>query len=155
MIEDQEARQPATPPLCPKCGAALRHQGQKATPSESRLRGIGVERGYYYCAHCESGPFPLSAQLQVVDERSSPGVARHAVWLADLVPYDQTAAILAQNGSLHVSASTIWWRVQAWGRKVAAQEAAEQVQVQALPVKWTPTSRAEKSDQRLGGRWMA
>ncbi len=96
------------------------------------------------------GFFPLSEQLQVVDERVSPGVVRHAVWLAGLVPYAQAAAILAQIGSLNVSASTIWRRVQTWGRQFAAQEEAERAQAQALPVKWTPPSRAEKSDQRLG-----
>lgn len=58
VIADQEARQPATPPPCPTCGAALRYKGQKETVIESRLGGIAVERGYYYCAHCESGLFP-------------------------------------------------------------------------------------------------
>jgi hypothetical protein len=96
------------------------------------------------------GFFPLSEQLQVVDERISPGVARHAVWLAGLVPYDQAAAILAQIGYLNVSASTIWRRVQTWGSQFVAQEEAERVQAQAVPVKWEPPSRAEKSDQRLG-----
>lgn len=58
MIEDQEARQPAEPPPCPTCGAAMRYKGQKGTDIETRLGGIEVERGYYYCAHCESGLFP-------------------------------------------------------------------------------------------------
>jgi hypothetical protein len=58
VIEDQEARQPATSPPCPTCGAALRYKGQKETALESRLGGITVERGYYYCAHCDSGLFP-------------------------------------------------------------------------------------------------
>jgi hypothetical protein len=96
------------------------------------------------------GFFPLSEQLQVVDERISPGVARQAVWLAGLVPYDQAAAILAQIGYLDVSASTIWRRVQTWGRQFVVQEEAERVQAQALPVKWEPPSRAEVRDQRLG-----
>jgi hypothetical protein len=96
------------------------------------------------------GFFPLSEQLQVVDERLSPGVVRDAVWLAGLVPYDQAAAILAQIGHLNVSTSTIWRRLQTWGSQFATQEEAERVQAQALPVKWTPPSRAEKSDQRLG-----
>jgi hypothetical protein len=58
MIEDQEARQPAEPPRCPTCGAEMRYKGQKGTDIETRLGGIEVERGYYYCAHCESGLFP-------------------------------------------------------------------------------------------------
>ena len=58
MIEDQEARQPATPPACPTCGAEMRYKGQKGTDIETRLGGIQVARGYYYCTHCESGLFP-------------------------------------------------------------------------------------------------
>jgi hypothetical protein len=58
VIADQEVRQPAVPPRCPTCGAELRYKGQKETTLESRLGGITVERGYYHCAHCESGLFP-------------------------------------------------------------------------------------------------
>ena len=58
LIEDQEARQPAAPPQCATCGAAMRYKGQKGTAIESRVGGIQVTRGYYYCAHCESGLFP-------------------------------------------------------------------------------------------------
>lgn len=58
VIADQEARQPATAPACPTCGTALRYKGQKETAIESRLGGISIDRGYYYCADCESGLFP-------------------------------------------------------------------------------------------------
>jgi hypothetical protein len=58
LIEDQEARQPAEPPQCANCGAQMRYKGQKGTDIETRLGDIAVERGYYYCAHCESGFFP-------------------------------------------------------------------------------------------------
>lgn len=58
LIEDQEARQPAEPPKCPTCRAEMRYKGQKETDIETRLGGIKVERGYYYCAHCKSGLFP-------------------------------------------------------------------------------------------------
>jgi hypothetical protein len=58
LVEDQEARQPAEPPTCPTCGAAMRYKGQKGTDIETRLGGLKVERGYYYCAHCQSGLFP-------------------------------------------------------------------------------------------------
>jgi hypothetical protein len=58
LIEDQEARQPAEPPKCASCGVEMRYKGQKGTDIETRLGGIKVERGYYHCAHCESGLFP-------------------------------------------------------------------------------------------------
>jgi len=58
LIEDQEARQPAAAPTCATCGAVMRYKGQKGTAIESRVGGIQVERGHYYCAHCASGLFP-------------------------------------------------------------------------------------------------
>jgi hypothetical protein len=58
LIEDQEARQPAVAPVCRQCGAGMRYKGQKETHIESRLGGLAVQRGYYYCARCESGLFP-------------------------------------------------------------------------------------------------
>ena len=58
LIEDQELRQPAESPRCATCGAAMRYEGQKGTTIESRLGGIEIARGYYDCAHCESGFLP-------------------------------------------------------------------------------------------------
>lgn len=98
----------------------------------------------------KAGFFPLSEQLQVVEEHFSQGVARQAVWLAGLVPYAQAAAILAEIGQVTISATSIWRRLQAWGSQFAALEEAERAQANALPEKWQPPSRAEKADQRMG-----
>ena len=93
---------------------------------------------------------PLSAQLQVIDERFSPGVVRHALRLAGSVPYEEAAEILAQIGMIEISASSIWRRLQAWGEQFAALEEQERVRANALPERWQPPSRAEKADQRMG-----
>lgn len=58
VMEGQEAQQPAQAPLCPRCGEAMRNKGRKGKAVESRLGGLQIERGYYYCPHCESGVFP-------------------------------------------------------------------------------------------------
>lgn len=96
------------------------------------------------------GLFPLSVQLQVIDERFSPGVVRHALRLAGSVPYEEAAEILAQIGMIEISASTIWRRLQAWGQQFAVLEEKERVRANALPERWQPPSRAEKADQRMG-----
>jgi DNA repair exonuclease SbcCD ATPase subunit len=57
-LADQEATQPVAAPACPTCGQPMRYKGQKALPVESRLGGLRVERGHYYCARCHSGLFP-------------------------------------------------------------------------------------------------
>jgi DNA repair exonuclease SbcCD ATPase subunit len=58
MVKGQETRQPVEAPQCPQCGKAMRYKGQKRKDVESRLGGIEIKRGYYYCAACESGSFP-------------------------------------------------------------------------------------------------
>jgi hypothetical protein len=96
------------------------------------------------------GFFPLGEQLDVVAEHLTPDVARQAVWLAGLVPYQQAEAILAEIGRVSLSATSIWRRLQQCGKQFAVLEAAERAQATALPEKWDPPSRAQKLDQRMG-----
>ena len=58
LVAGQEAREPVEPPACLHCGQPMRYKGQKGKAVESRLGGIEVERGYYYCPACASGSFP-------------------------------------------------------------------------------------------------
>jgi hypothetical protein len=58
LIADQDARQPAQGLRCEQCGRSMRYKGQKETEIQTRLGGLAVERGYYYCARCQSGLFP-------------------------------------------------------------------------------------------------
>lgn len=58
VVGGQETRQPVEAPPCPECGKAMRYKGQKRKAVANRLGGIEIERGYYYCAACESGSFP-------------------------------------------------------------------------------------------------
>jgi len=58
MVGGQEAEQPVENPKCEKCGAEMRTKGDKERSIESRLGGLTIERGYYYCACCKSGFFP-------------------------------------------------------------------------------------------------
>jgi len=57
-ISDQEARQPAAGVRCVACGEPMHNKGLKALDVESRLGRLDVDRGYYYCARCQSGLFP-------------------------------------------------------------------------------------------------
>jgi len=58
LVAGQESRQPVAPAECERCGGAMRYKGQKQKAVQSRLGELAVERGYYYCAACESGVFP-------------------------------------------------------------------------------------------------
>lgn len=58
VIQGQEAVQPVDGPVCTQCGEPMRYKGAKRLHPESRLGGLALERGYYYCARCHSGFFP-------------------------------------------------------------------------------------------------
>jgi hypothetical protein len=58
VLAGQEARDAVENLLCLKCGKVLRYKGRKGKGIESRLGGIQVERGAYYCQECASSFFP-------------------------------------------------------------------------------------------------
>lgn len=58
VLAGQAMGQPVENPPCPACGTELRYKGHKARSVESRVGGLAMERGYYYCACCQSGIFP-------------------------------------------------------------------------------------------------
>ena len=129
----------------------MRYKGQKALAAESRLGRLAFARGYYYCARCHSGFFPLDHQLELWDGCWSAEVARLSVWLGGLVAsYREAETILQQVGGINISRGSIWQRGQVWGPQLAALAEQERQQAKALPEQWTPPSRAQVTDQRMG-----
>jgi hypothetical protein len=64
--------------------------------------------------------------------------------------YREAEAILQQVGSINISRGSIWQRVQVWGEQMQALAEQERPQANAVPEQWTPPSRAEVTDQRMG-----
>lgn len=58
ILSAQDASQPVEVGKCDKCGRPLRYKGRRKGQVVSRIGGTGVERGYYYCAECQTGIFP-------------------------------------------------------------------------------------------------
>lgn len=79
------------------------------------------------------GFFPLDEQLELKDRHWSEGLARQAVWLSGLVPFEQAAQILQEVGQVDISPSSVWRLSQKWGGKLEAFEAKEQEQANATP----------------------
>jgi hypothetical protein len=98
----------------------------------------------------KAGFFPLNDQLELVDGLWSEGVARQAVWLSGLVPFEQAEAILQEIGQVDISRCSIWRRSQVWGASFKALEEAERSKANALSEKWEPPSRAVEPDRRMG-----
>jgi hypothetical protein len=59
VIEAQEAKLLASSPPCPKCKKKMKYKGQKAVTPQTWVGDVKIERGYYYCAACKVGFFPL------------------------------------------------------------------------------------------------
>ena len=57
-LEDQAVRTPVPGPNCPQCGQEMHSKGEKGNQLESRVGGLAMERGYYYCPTCKIGIFP-------------------------------------------------------------------------------------------------
>ena len=75
---------------------------------------------------------------------------RLAVWLGGQVSFEQASQILSEVGQIHISASSIWRRVTAWGEKLLAHEARECAKANAVPEGSVPQRGEQRHDQRMG-----
>ena len=58
VIENQAAVRPVPGPGCPGCEKEMHYKGMKPKEITSMVGEVKLNRGYYYCDHCESGFFP-------------------------------------------------------------------------------------------------
>jgi hypothetical protein len=77
--------------------------------------------------------FPLDRQLGLKDQRWSEGLAKQAVWLSGLVPYEQATQILQEVGQASISTSSVWRLAQKWGDQLERWEDKEQERANATP----------------------
>lgn len=59
-------------------------------------------------------------------------IAKLAVWLSGLMPYDRAAETLQRVGQIDISTSSVWRRVGNWGAKMQVVEARQQVKAYEL-----------------------
>ena len=64
-IEQEETRQPAEPPGCPRCGEKLVDKGLRTRQVRGRGGKVMVERGYYICPKCGQGFFPSGRSSEI------------------------------------------------------------------------------------------
>lgn len=57
LLNNQEKAEPVAE-RCQKCGREMHNKGRKRKIVESRIGGVELERGYYYCPECGAGLFP-------------------------------------------------------------------------------------------------
>lgn len=59
-------------------------------------------------------------------------MAKQAVWLSGLVPFAQAEQILREVGRIDISPSSVWRRVEQWGRRFLALEALQHAKAYGL-----------------------
>jgi hypothetical protein len=96
------------------------------------------------------GFFPLDQQLEIKDKHWSEGVARQAVWLSGLVPFEDAAEILQEIGQVQISASSVWRLSQEWGSRLAKLEHKEQEQANATPDGKDIIAGEERQKRKMG-----
>lgn len=90
----------------------------------------------------------MDQELELKDKHWSEGLLRLGVWLGGLVSYEQAAQILQQAGQIEVTASSLWRRMQVWGKRFGVVEGRVCAEASALPVLWAPPQASVA--QRLG-----
>jgi len=48
--------------ICSDCGQEMRNKGIKGKTIVSMVGEVKLNRGYYYCPHCQSGHFPPGSE---------------------------------------------------------------------------------------------
>ena len=58
VLGQLDSKQVAEVLRCETCGRSMVYKGQEGKYVETRLGGLTIQRGRYWCAHCEKGIFP-------------------------------------------------------------------------------------------------
>ena len=74
--------------------------------------------------------FPLDEQLALHHDSLSPLLARNAVWLSSLLPYQQAEQVLARIGGYTLPATTLWEHTQQVGQSWLTEQQQQAVGVE-------------------------
>lgn len=150
VLEIQRQRRPVDP-ACPQCGRPMTDKGLPGLTFVSRTGELQVERGYYYCAHCGQGDYPLDRQLRLAGKHWSGGVARWLTWLnGHTLTYGESVAVLSTLTDVPISQSSAWRLVQVYGDKVGIVIAAEEQTLKAQAREWSTPGGVAPPVRRMG-----
>lgn len=122
------AQQPATWPVCSRCGRRLRSKGLRERVLQTRFGVIRWRRRVGRCPHGCAGSqgVPLDQALEVLPhQRTGAEVRWMGCLLAVFVPYETACCLLRQLTGVSLAVGTVWTWVQQVGQQVMAQLADE------------------------------
>ena len=128
-----------------------RYKGQKKNRVISWVGELEMERGYYDCAQCRTGLFPLDQQLELWEKNWSEGLVKEAVWLSGARDsFELAQEAFGRVGHVSMSDSTIWRRVEKWGKKFRKKEKEAQEAANRLAQIGEVVAPKSKSTTRMG-----
>lgn len=121
---------------CPECQESAKFEGYRHTTLLCLFGTVDYERGYYHCASCGEGRFPLDHELEV-EHRKTRG-AQEVISLGSVTDAFQETAekLVAKMSGLRVSKSTVHRTAEAVGDKLAKHKAAGNAIPPKKPWNW-------------------
>ena len=90
-------------------------------------------------------------QLKLIEKHWSEGLARDAVWLGGINDFQKAEETLERIGQVAISDSSIWRRVQEWGKRFRQLAEAERIRANTLTAAWWEAPpRDDKPVGRMG-----
>ena len=97
----EEQHRPYRP--CPTCARLLPARGPVHRCVETLVGAVELERPYFYCPVCRTGPYPLDEVLGLRAGRLQRDVQQAAVDLATEVPYETASTLFGRLSGITVS----------------------------------------------------
>ncbi len=112
--------------VCAECGERMRYKGKLA---RTVLHGEGnskLKRAHYYCAHCESGIFPLDKQLKLKKHSWTAATIEQALQMGiEVASFERGAALFTEISGVSLGKSSLQQLVQEYGGQLVEKQAAE------------------------------
>ncbi len=86
------------------CGRAARYKGRQKRTLQTWVGPVTLERGYFHCAGCDTGRYPLDEALGIPGgEHFSDGVQQGVCLLGVQMPFQRVSHALEMLSNIHVS----------------------------------------------------
>ena len=109
---------------CP-CGHQAQFRELRSKPVLTVLGRVEISRPYYLCSHCHQGQFPADVELDVKDEKVSPGVRRMLAVVGAAAPFDHGRKQMEALAGLEVTTKAVERTAEAIGGDIAQGEQRE------------------------------
>lgn len=130
-LEGREGRYPAPSVACP-CGDAAGYRYRREGTLLTHFGRVRYRRGYYLCASCHQGQYPLDQAWQIEPGRVSARLSSELAMLGVLTAFGEAAKLVKALLFIEVSPTTVQQETQRFGEYRLRQEQAWQAKATDL-----------------------